>query len=163
MRFLSYALIAIVSQHYAFAQAAKPKSNAWQLQVAQDIFADRTNCSLETRDHLIRFQPGAIGFFFPHRRDTLAAWYRIGDGPPVRWQDRYPALFAAGVRVDGTGLDDPTAGMVWIPLAEFASARTVWIRLIPKDRPRRYFLPPIAPSLADAARQQCRFTGRGRR
>lgn len=163
MRSLSLFFVAILAQHCALAQAASAKPEVWQLKVVRDTFTDKTDCQLRTRDGLIRFQPGAIGFLFPHRRDTLAAWYRIGDGAPVRWQDRYATLVAAGVHVVGPGLDDPTSGIVWIPQTELASARSVSIRLGAKDRPRSFMLEPITSSIADAETRGCRFTGGGQR
>lgn len=103
-------------------------ANGWQLTIRHDAFADRVSCTLRSHDRRILFQPGAVGFRFRRRRDTLGAIYRIDGGAPRRWQDAYPQLITNGVDVEGPGLDDPTDGVVWVPIDELRGTRIVAVR-----------------------------------
>ena len=117
-----------------------------------DRFADRQHCSLASPRDRVVYQPHAVGYRFAKRRDTLDAWYRVDGGAPRRWQDRYPALIAAGAQIDGPGLDDPTGGTVWIPVDEVRDARIVTIRLAASARLRAFRMRGFT-SMLDAARR----------
>jgi len=123
----------------------------WRLDIARDTFTGVVRCSLHSRDKRTIYVPGAVGFRFPARQDTLAAWYRVDGGAAVRWQDRYTKLFETIVRFDGGGLDNPTAGTVWVPLGKVLAARAVVIR--PDDRHRfRTFQMGAFAQILEAAR-----------
>jgi len=103
-------------------------ADGWSLVVRNDSFAKQYHCRLRATDKRILYQPNALGFAFRRSRDTLGAWYRIDDRRPVRWQDQFPTLVASGAAIDGGGLDNPTGGIVWIPIDEVTSANSVRIR-----------------------------------
>ncbi len=107
---------------------------------------------MRSSDGRMTYQPGAIGFRFGHRRDTLDAWYRLDTGPALRWRDSYPALIATGVAIDGPGLDNPTGGIVWLPEADAIHASEVTVRPTRKARAQTFRLGGFA-SLVDAARR----------
>jgi len=121
----------------------------------RDAFTGVARCSLYSHDHRMIYVPGALGLRFPVRLSTLAAWYRVDDGPAVRWQDRYPKLFEAGVRFEGGGLDNPTAGTVWLPLEDVLTARAVTVRPDDRHRPALFRIGELAPMLARARGSGC--------
>ena len=134
-------------EHYA--------ENGWKLAIRHDAFTGRVRCSLRTRNARMVYQPGAIGFRLGQHASTLPAWYRIDDAAPARWQDDYPALIAAGVPMDGPGLDNPTAGMVWLPLSKVERADIVRIRVGAKGSGHRFRMRGLAPMLEAAHHLGC--------
>lgn len=136
---------------------AKDRSrlDGWVLTVRHDRFAGRVHCDLFASNHRLRYQPQAVGFRLGHHRDTRAAWYRVDDGPAIRWQDRTATLIAAGVPIDGPGLDNPTGGWVWISLDEVRQARNVAIRANERGRTHNFPMKGLAAMLDAAPRLGC--------
>ena len=126
--------------------------DGWIVTVRQDAFTGSIACYMHSADRRMTYLPGAVGFAFGRRRDTLRAWYRLDGGPALRWQDRYPALSASGAAIDGPGLDDPTGGIVWLPEGDLAGVREVAIRPTVQSRVRVFRLRGFA-ELAGAARR----------
>jgi len=124
----------------------------WQVRLQRDAFTGALSCELRSTDHRMIYQPGALGFRQGHR-DTLHAWYRFDGGPALRWQDRYAAVIAAGVSVEGTGLDNPTAGIVWLPAGDLTGISSVAIRSSVARRVRTFDVRGY-PEMVDAARRR---------
>lgn len=133
---------------------ARYEADGWRLTVRHDGFTGQVACQLQSADRRMRYQPGAIGFV-SGQRDTIHAWYRLDGGAAYRWQDRYPALVAAGVMTDGPGLDDPTGGIVWLPEEDLRRVASVAIRTNPKRRVRTFALRGAATMIAAARRLGC--------
>jgi hypothetical protein len=128
------------------------KNDGWHVSARHDAFAGTTRCAIRSINHHIIYQPGALGFRFRRHRDTLGAWYHIDGGAPLRWEDRYPALIASGVQIDGPGLDNPTGGIVWLPFADLKDAAIVTIRAGGYGKGRDFMLRGF-PQALDAARR----------
>ncbi len=127
--------------------------DGWAVTLRHDAFTGQLECNMHSDDGRMLYQPSAVGFRFRHsRRDTLDAWYRLEDGPAQRWRDRFPTLIAAGVAIDGPGLDDPTDGIVWLPEADVSAVNEVTIRPTRKARPQTFHLGDFA-ALANAVRR----------
>lgn len=139
----------------AAAKVEHHRDGRWVLKVRHDHFTGRTRCTLQTKNHRLQYQPGAVGFLIGKRRNTLPAWYRIDGGAPVRWQNRTASLIATGVAIDGPGLENPTGGWVWIPVSEVENAVTVAIRADEHARVRRYRLDKFGSMLASARSLGC--------
>jgi len=139
----------------AAAKIDRIRSDGWTLKVRHDPFTGEVRCALAAPHHHMLYQPGAIGFRFGKRRDTQPAWYRVDGGVAVRWQDRMSTLVGAGVALDGPGLDNPTGGWVWIPLAEVEQAHSVAIRARNHGRVRTFRLAGFDAMLAGAKRSGC--------
>lgn len=131
------------------------KADGWSLAVRHDGLTRQTRCRLHANNRRILYQPQALGFAFRKSRDTLGAWYIIDNDAPVRWQDRYPQLIASGAAIDGPGLDNPTGGVVWIPIDEVAHAHNVRIRAGTRGQGRLFRLVGFASMLDAAHRLGC--------
>lgn len=131
------------------------RDGGWDLHIRHDGFTGQTRCLLASTNRHLRYQPGAIGIRMGKHRNTLTAWYRVDNGAPVRWQDRTAALIGAGVAIDGPGLDNPTGGWIWIPLAEVEQAQSIAVRPDEHRRVRRFVLGGFAPMLEAARRLGC--------
>jgi hypothetical protein len=127
----------------------------WELAIRHSPFSEQTRCLLGARNGRIHYQPGALGFAMGTKRAVANAWYRVDDASAVWWRDRWPDLVAADVQFDRGGLDNPTAGIVWIPLGEVVSAKRVTLSCSDFSRPRVFVLGGFAPMLAAAKRLGC--------
>jgi len=139
----------------ALADVKRYRSGGWDINIHHDNFTGVTRCALVSSDQRMRFQPGAIGFQTSKHRNTLATWYRVDDGQPVRWQDRTATLIESGAAIDGPGLDNPTGGWVWVPLTEVQDANRIAIRTSDRARVRTFSLGEFAPMLEAARRLGC--------
>lgn len=139
----------------ASAHKQRLRGGDWVLAIRHDDFTGRSRCELASHNHRMHYEPGAIGFRVGKRRDTLAAWYRVDGGVPVRWQDRTAALIGAGVAIDGPDLDNPTGGWVWIPLTEVEQAHDVAIRASDHSHVRNFRPAGFATMLVEARRSGC--------
>jgi hypothetical protein len=137
------------------AQAKLYRSSPWVLKARRDSFTGVTRCDLRSANHRVIYQPAAVGFLIGRRRNTSNAWYKVDGKPPVRWQNRIATLIASDVSIEGLGLDNPTVGWVWIPLAEVLTARTVAIRADDRGHIYRFSLAPLGPVLASGQRAGC--------
>jgi hypothetical protein len=141
-----------VEQAAAANRVEQYKSDGWRVSARHDVFAGTTRCFIRSINHHIVYQPGALGFRFHRHRDTLDTWYRIDGGAPLRWQDRYPTLIASGAQIDGPALDNPTGGIVWLPIADLKDAKTVTVRTSGRGNGHAYALRGF-PRVLDAARR----------
>jgi hypothetical protein len=149
---LSVAYVSLAGPVVARDRVDRYGIDGWIVTLRHDGFTGLVTCTMRSSDGRMLYQPGAIGFQLGRRRDTLDAWYRLDVGPALRWRDRYPALIAADVAIDGSGLDNPTGGTVWLPEADVARVQEVTIRSTRKARPQTFHLGGFAP-LRDAAQR----------
>jgi len=132
----------------------------WTIAVRRNGFSQQIVCQL--RGPHIRFQRGAVGFDTHTDRGVSDAWYRI-DGAAARpWRDRYPMLVEQDVSIESGGLDDPTRGIVWLPLADLARAHTVIVQVRARGghvRLKRFSLKGLAYMHDAATRLGCPVDG----
>jgi hypothetical protein len=127
----------------------------WRLEIRRDTFSDRTGCRLSA-DRML-YQQGAIGFATGSHRGLSDTWFRIDGASARRWREVYPDLLASNVAIETGGLDDPTGGVVWLPLDLVANARDVSIEFYTAKgaRLRRFQLRGFAGMHAAALRLGC--------
>jgi len=124
----------------------------WRLTIETGKFSQDKICHLEDRHHHITYATGALGFRFGGRVNTANAWLRIDDGAPMRWRDSLPELIRLGVGLDGSRLDNPTDGIVWVPARQLDEANAITIQPNPRKAPVTYHLHGFAV-LRDIARE----------
>jgi hypothetical protein len=121
----------------------------WTLKVRLDRFTGRRTCLLSFWSR-IDYERGALVFHLAPRIDTSAAAYRVNDGVVIEARDDLPDLARRGFLLEDDNLDNPSGGLVRIPEARLAGARSVRIEPGPNQRS---FLFNIAgfPSARDRA------------
>ena len=125
----------------------------WVLDIQQDRFGARTSCKLSA-PHL-NYLRRALVIHVGKNIDTNSAAYRIDGQAPVwaRWDAM--ALARLGFAVESGGLDNPSDGLVTIPLARLTSAHMIAVRPRPGDEPRLYKIDGLARALDKAASLGC--------
>jgi hypothetical protein len=122
----------------------------WTLTVRRDRFAGATTCELRSRSMTVA--RGAVTFRLGANVRTYQAMYRLDDGPAVSWRANAMALASLGALPNGESLDNPSEGLVAVPLSTLSDTQTITIRASFVDRPRKFKLGdlPAALRAADA-------------
>jgi len=125
----------------------------WVLDVHKDTFGARTSCKLSA-PHL-NYLRRALVIQFGKNIDTSSAAYRIDGDAPIwaRWDAL--ALARLGFAVESGGLDNPSDGLVTIPLARLTGARVIAVRARPVDQPRVFKIDGLTLALDKAAALGC--------
>ena len=123
----------------------------WRLTITTGTFSHDKACHLEDRRHRITYASGALGFRFGRGVHTSGAWVRIDDGEVQRWRDDWPELVHLGVALDGSRLDNPSEGIVWVPARQLDEANAITIQPDAHRRPVTFHLHGFA-GLRDMAR-----------
>jgi hypothetical protein len=110
----------------------------WRLDVSTNPFSGNVVCRLRERHGEAVYQQGAIGFRFRASWDVENAIYRVDGGAPRTWRNDLPELVHLGTPIDTGGIDNPTQGIVWIPLSRLEGANAIVIQPRP-DRAQRTF------------------------
>ena len=116
----------------------RTEMGAWRLDVATNPFSGTVVCRLRDRHGQAVYQQGAIGFRFRGGWDVAKAVYRLDGGPPRLWRNDLPELLRLGTPIDTGGIDNPTQGIVWIPLSRLGGVNAITIQPRP-DRAQRVF------------------------
>ncbi len=132
----------------------------WRLTVIADTFTHQVRCTLENhngRNPDITAVPGALAFRVGRGLDTSDAWYKIDNWPARPWRDMRAELIATGALAQSERLDNPSGGLVQIPLEALKTANTVTI--LPHRRTHlRVFVLAHVEELFNAARAfRCNF------
>lgn len=127
---------------------AKP----WRVVVAQDRFTGAVRCSALGR-HVI-LQDGVVVFDLGAHTDTKTAVYRIDRGP-ARSDIASPPQSLDQRLVDRTPLDNPSNGLVSVPLDVLMGARQVDVRANPNSRPTTFDMTGLDQALKIEVKQAC--------
>lgn len=111
---------------------------AWHIDVVRDKFTQEHRCRLyQGNQHHpdVIYTHRALGFQFSKKLNTTNAWIQIDGATPQPWTSFYPDLVGTGATLSGKSMDNPTEGMVMIPLASFKGAHVIVIRTLNTKRP----------------------------
>ncbi len=110
----------------------------WRLDVATNPFSGNIVCRLRERYDRAFYQQGAIGFRFPGGWDVNKAVYRLDGGLPRLWRNDLPELVRLGTPIDTGGIDNPSQGIVWIPLSRLQGVNSIAIQAREDRVPRTF-------------------------
>ena len=78
------------------------------------------------------------------------------DGGEARaWTLVYPALVEQGATLPGASLENPTGGLVILPVSAMAGGHTIVIRPTPRSQPRAFWIDGLTDIVANARQQGC--------
>lgn len=133
--------------------------DGWQMTIQKDGFTGQVTCQLFKLRTLsqgrITYAQQTLGFEMGKGVDVLKAWYKIDDQPTRPWQSLFHRLAANHIEIDAGPLENPTAGVVYIPVDDLAGARTVTIRARQSSRARAFKLSGFERALATARANGC--------
>ncbi|MGI9169578.1 MAG: hypothetical protein ACR2FH_05280 [Caulobacteraceae bacterium] len=129
----------------------------WLFSIRRDRFTGAVECRVFQghKRPSVAFARRSLAFRFPSRLNTLRASYRVDGAPAVAWTTVYPTLVAAGANLPGASLDNPTSGLVILPLSALAGGHMVTIRPTPRSSPRAFYIDGLAEALAAAEVRGC--------
>jgi hypothetical protein len=107
----------------------------WRLDMRRDRFTGEIACRLLARNHKAFFAAGAVAFRFPDTWNTGRAIYRVDSGELRRWREDLPELTRIGAPIERGGVDNPSKGLVWIPLRRLEEASSIAIEARPDRAP----------------------------
>lgn len=161
---MNIVLLAIfASSLWPFGHSGQTTSNrylipAWHIDTTRDRFNSRVVCRVfqgSRHQPIVSYARGTLAFAFARSRNTLAAEFRVDNGPTRPWTSVYPALVGAGATLPGTSMTNPTQGLVILPIGILTGATTVTIRARPSDRPRVFSVGGLGDAIASARRLGC--------
>ena len=123
--------------------------DGWTLKTRLDRFAGERSCALSRGR--IDYVRQALVFHLPARVDTAAALYRIDGAAPVGVRADEAELASLGFNLHNDDLDNPSGGLVRIPVHRLAGAAEVEIEAAPGRRPVKFKIGGLSAAL-DAAR-----------
>lgn len=131
----------------------------WMMTIQKDGFTGQVRCHLFSMRTLtqgrITYSQNTLGFELDPNETTLNAWYRVDGQPARRANDLYPRLVAAQVGGADGSLENPTGGIVLIPVADLVGASVVTIRTSERSAPKRFNLKGFDEALAAARYNGC--------
>ena len=125
---VSLALITLLQlfPHYREAHPRHWHIQHWAIEVDTHRFTGAKSCRLERER--VSYRREALVFRFAEHIDTSGATYRIDAGTPQSAKADLVTLAKLGFALYSNDLDNPTGGIVRIPIARLESARSVWIQ-----------------------------------
>lgn len=130
----------------------------WHIDVARDKFTHAVQCRLyqgTRKKPLIAYYHDALVFRFARKLNTTQAAFQVDSGEVQSWTAVYPDLIGTGARVPARSMDNPTDGLVMLPLSALQQAQTVTIRPTPKRRPQRFAIGGFSDALRAGVAQGC--------
>jgi len=149
----SLALIALLSLPLPWVHTGKAAEvshvDGWTVRAHVDRFTGARTCVLSRGR--IDFERRALVFHLPAKIDTAAALYRIDGAAPVGVGADEAELAGLGFALHTDDLDNPSGGIVRIPIHRLASATEVQIEAAPGRAPVKFKIGGLSAAL-DAAR-----------
>jgi hypothetical protein len=150
---LSLVALLLLPWLHGDARHIKATFGDWTLNVQRDAFGARTACKLSSRN--VNYQRQSLVIHFAKNIDTTSAAYRIDGGAPIwaRWDQMEAARL--GFAIESGGLENPSGGLVIIPVARLNGAHLLAVRARPTDQPRLIKIDGLAVALDKAAAMGC--------
>ena len=138
---------------HAAPTGAPGRVDGWTLRIQGDRFTGARRCQLSRG--AMDYQRQALVFHLSARIDTAGAVYRIDGGPAVAAASDEPELAAQGFALHDDDLDNPSGGLVRIPVHRLTGAGEVQIEPAPGRRPIKFKIGGLAGALAAARQAGC--------
>ena len=131
----------------------RARIDQWSLDVRKDTFSGRIACELSSPR--INYQRQSLVIHFPANIDTDDAVYRIDNGPPIQARSDLLELARLGFSVEAGGLDNPSEGLVRVPVERLDGALVIAVQPRPNARPSLFKIAGLAEALAKAEAAGC--------
>jgi hypothetical protein len=131
---------------------------AWHIDSTRDKFTHAMTCRVyqgARKKPSVAYYHGALAFRFAHKLNTTQAAFQVDSGEVRPWTAVYPELIGTGARVAGRSMDNPTDGVVMLPVSVLAQAQTVTIRPTQQRRPWRFAIGGFSDALKAGVAQGC--------
>jgi hypothetical protein len=130
----------------------------WRLDAHRDAFTGQTLCTLTrggTGPGGIEYTHHALVLHLSPKTDTSAALYRLDQGPVYAVKTDQADLAKLGFPLHADDLDNPSAGLVRIPIARVVGARVVSVDYSVGRRVVVFKIDGLAAALDAAAAAGC--------
>ena len=130
----------------------------WKIATYKDRFTGEVRCRVyqgTVRHPEITYSSRTVAFHFRTSTNTIEAAFRLDSGPVKAWRLEYPKLVKLGVQLEGDSLENPTGGLVVLPIEDVANVHTVTIRPTPKSSPKTFGIDGLSDAVANAIAHGC--------
>lgn len=130
----------------------------WHVEATRDKFTHAMQCRVyqgTRKKPSISYYHDTLVFRFARKLNTTQAAFQVDSGEVRPWTAVYPDIIDTGARVAGRSMDNPTDGLVMLPVSALQQAQTVTIRPTPKRRPKRFAIGGFADALRAGVAQGC--------
>lgn len=131
---------------------------AWHIDATRDRFTQEMRCRIyqgNDKKPVVSFFQSALVFRFAHKLNTTRANFQVDMGKIRPWTAIYPELLGSGARLPGRSLDNPSEGMVILPVSILVGAQVVTIRPTPNSRPQRFGIGGFSDAFKSGVAQGC--------
>ncbi len=126
----------------------------WRLTVTEDSFARQTTCLL--RRAKASYGRQALTLHLPQRVDAFTAVYRVDGGAPVQARADEIELAHLGFTLNADHLNNPSGGLVRIPVKRVTGAREVSVKTERQRHPESFRIEGLDKALAAAKAAGCK-------
>jgi|688.fasta_scaffold242530_2 hypothetical protein len=130
----------------------------WEVATYRDRFTGEVRCKLyqgRLQHPDVTYAAKTVAFHFRTTLNTTEAAYRLDGGEVRAWRAEYPKLIRLGVQLDGDNLENPTGGLVILPIEDLKAVHTITIRATPRTTPRTFGVDGLADAIASASTHGC--------
>jgi hypothetical protein len=135
------------------ATAARRRIAAWTLETRADRFRGAVTCRLSSDS--MHVERGVVIVRLSASADTLDAAYRLDGGAPVETRLEAMEMARRGLTLTEDALANPSGGLVRVPAARAAAARTLDVQPGRGRHAIRFRLDGLADALAAARAADC--------
>ena len=130
----------------------------WKIATYKDRFTGDVRCRVyqgAVHHPLITYSSRTVAFHFKVSLNTTDAYFRLDSGAVKAWRVEYPKLLKLGVQLEGDSLENPTGGLVVLPVEDLTNVHSVTIRPTSKSSPRTYGIDGLSDAVANAVAHGC--------
>ena len=130
----------------------------WRIATVKDRFTGDVRCRVyqgPLKHPTVSYASKAVAFHFKVSMNTTDSYFRLDSGPVKAWRVEYPKLVKLGVQLEGDSLENPTGGLVILPVEDLVSVHSVTIRPDPKSTPRTFGVDGLSDAIANAVSHGC--------
>lgn len=127
----------------------------WRLSIEADAFSGEGRCRLRSHDGKISYLGDIVGVRLGSRHDLSESWFRVDNGPALRWRNQRPELARLRIGFDERAIGSLESGWLWFPLALLQDARQISIATGFGANVRSFRLEGLSAQLRKARERGC--------
>lgn len=145
--------LAIFGVHSNTIQKTSIRVDGWTVIVRKDLFTGSVSCGARRGD--VRLQDAVVVFSLGRDIDTSDAVYRLNLGAAHSVRDVALRDRVLGARITTEPIDNPSRGLVVLPVSDLLDVDNIWIRATANTPPRRFVVSGLRDVMAKEQTATC--------